>query len=177
MSSEEQIKLMRELACMLHAAFFGTLYKLRKERGLFGVWEHATEGISYILAGYFTPLGDAKIEDVLLDLEKTGVYQDLKLKRDGNKFTFKVGKCSFAGGEEGVHKQLSLLDMPCPLALFVGGYIARKNPSKRIYAYPTVYTEEGNITEMELLTPQEYEQKKRELVEMAKIEKETIEKA
>jgi len=161
---------------MLHGAFFGTLYELRKEKGLFGVWEYATKGISHILAGYLTPLGDAKIEDILLDLEKTGVYQGLELKHEGNKFTFKIGKCSFAGGKEGVHKQLSPLDMPCPFALFVGGYIARKNPSKRLYAYPSIYAEEGTTTEMELLTPREYEQKTRKLAEMAEVEKEASER-
>jgi hypothetical protein len=176
MPSEEQIKLMRKLACMLHGAFFGTLYELRKEKGLFGVWEYATKGISHILAGYLTPLGNAEIEDILSDLEKTGVYQGLELKREENKFTFKIGKCSFAGGKEGVHKQLGPLDIPCPFALFVGGYIARRHPSKRLYAYPSIYTEEGTITEMELLTPQEYEQKTRKLAEIAKIEKESMER-
>lgn len=176
MSSKEQIQLMRKLACVLHGAFFGTLYEIRKEKGFFGVWEYATNGISCILAGYLTPLGNAKIEDILLDLEKTGIYQGLELKREGNKFTFKIGKCSFAEGEEGVHKQLSPLDMPCPLALFVGGYIAKENSSKRIYAYPSIYTEEGTMTEMELLTPQEYEEKRRKLAEMTEIEKEARER-
>lgn len=37
MSSEEQIRLMRILACMLHGTLFGALNELRKEKDLFGL--------------------------------------------------------------------------------------------------------------------------------------------
>jgi len=118
----------------------------------------------------------ASAEDILSDLQKTGIYHDLELKRKGNGFTFKVGKCLFAGGEEGVHRQLGPLDVPCALALFVGGYIAKENPSRRVYAYPSIFNEEGSITEMELLSTQEYGEKIRNLDELSCVEKRAKEK-
>lgn len=176
MVSEEQIKLMRKLACVLHSVLFGSLCELKKEKGFFGVWEHVTRGISHLLGGYLTSLSNANIEDILSDLQETGLYKGLELKREGNKFTFKVEKCLFAGGEEGVHKQLKPLDVSCPLALFIGGHIAKENPSKRVYAYPSIFTEEGSIIEIELLTLEDYEEKRGDLGVMAQVEKEMINK-
>lgn len=174
MSEEEQLKNMRNLACVLHSTYFGTLQALKKERGFFAVCELAVKGISDMLKGYFKFLEEKKITDILANLEKTGVYQNVELKQKGNKYIFKVGKCLFAGGGEGVHKMIKEIDMPCPIALFVGSCLAKQNPSKRIYVYPSVYEEEGTITQIDLISPKEYERRMEILTKMTKTEKRLV---
>lgn len=168
MSGEKQISNMKTLACILHSTYFGILQVLKKEKGFFGVCGLAVEGVSEMLKGYFTFLEEKKIPKILADLEKTDLYQNLELKQEGSKFLFKVGKCLFAGGEKGVHKRIKGIDMPCPIALFVSSCLAKQNPSKRIYVYPSVYEDEGTTTQIDLISPREYERRMAILTKMAK---------
>lgn len=173
MSSEEEASSMRDLACMLHSAFFGVFGALKDEYGFFGGCDYAIERIN-ALNLYLKFIESKDVKEILRGLERTGIYQGLELRREGDAIFFTIGRCSFAGGEEGIHEKLRKIDVPCPLALFVGAYLAGRNPSRKIYVYPTVYDKEGCTTEMEILSLGQYEQKKKTLRGIAEAEK-TIE--
>lgn len=170
MSSEEETMHIRDLACLFHSTFFGVFYALKEECGFFNGCDYAIGRIN-ALNLYLKFIESKKIKEILRDLERTGIYQGLELKHDRDKVVFRIERCSFAGGEEGIHEKLRIIDIPCPLALFVGAYLAGQNPSKKIYVYPTVYDKEGCTTEMEILSLREYEQKKKTLKDMAEAEK------
>ena len=123
---------------MLHSTYFGTLQALRREEGFFSICELAVEGIDDMLKAYFNFLEAEDLADILEHLEKTGIYRDLELKQEGDRYLLKIGKCLFAGGEEGAHKKIKEIDLPCPISLFVSSYLAKQNPSKRVYAYPSI---------------------------------------
>lgn len=168
MSDEDQLRNVRNLAGMLHSTYFGTVQALKKERGFFAVCEMSVKGIVDMLEGYFNFLEMEEITDISANLESTGLYQNVQLKREGDKYLFTIGKCMFAGGEEGVHRKIKGIDIPCPIALFVASHLAKRNPSKRIYVYPSVYEEEGITTQIDVLSPSEYERRMAVLTEMAK---------
>jgi hypothetical protein len=168
LNEKDQLIGMKNLACMLHSTYFGTLQALRKEKGFFASCELAEKGISEMLEAYFHLLESWKIPDILKTLEETDLYTDLKIKQEGDTYFFEIGKCLFAGGEKGVHKTIKNIDLPCPIALFVAACISRENPSKKIYIYPSSYDEDGTITQIELLDPEEYSRKMNILSEMSK---------
>ena len=162
---------MRNLACVLHSTYFGTLQALRKEKGFFAVCELSIRGIDDMLKAYFNFLEEKEVTDILAHLEKTGIYQNIELVQEGDRYLLKIGKCLFAGGEEGVHKKIKGIDMPCPIALFVSSCLAKQHPSKRIYAYPSSYDEEGATTQIDLVSPEEYERRMDELTKIARLGK------
>jgi len=47
---------MRNLACILHSVYFGTLLALKKEKSFFEVYEVAINGVGDMLGGYFNHL-------------------------------------------------------------------------------------------------------------------------
>lgn len=152
MSSEEQLALIRTLTKMLHTSFYGSLYA-RREEGLFRSWQFCVEGANRIFKIGFPKLAERDLEETLAMLEKTGLYQNIELvKTDENKYKFKVGKCLFAGGANGIHKNLRNLDLPCILSLSVAGIPAFKNPTKKAYVYLSVLAEEGSETDDEKWT-------------------------
>lgn len=159
---------MKNLACVLHSTYFGTVQALRKEEGFFAVCELVVKGVIEMLEGYFNFLETSRITDILKNLEKTGIYRDVELKREGDRFLFTIGKCLFAGGEGGVHKMIKGIDTPCPIALFVGSCLAKENPSKRIYVYPSSYEEEGITTQIDLISPADYKRRMDALRDMAR---------
>lgn len=166
-SEDEQMADMRNLAAMLHSVYFGTLLALKKEKSLFEVYEVAINGIGDMLGGYFNLLEAKGLEEVMESLEKTGIYNDLQLEKVGEgSYLFKIGECKFAGGEEGVHKNIKGIDMPCPLALFVGSVLAKEDPSKKPYIYPTTYEDESSSTQIDLITEREFQERMRRLKNM-----------
>ncbi len=159
-SEDEQMTDMRNLACILHSVYFGTLLALKKEKSFFEVYEVAINGVGDMLGGYFNLLEAKGLEEVMESLEKTGIYNDVQLEEMGEgSYLFKIGDCKFAGGEEGVHKSVKGIDMPCPLALFVGSVLAKQDPSKKIYIYPTVYDDESSSTQIDLISEREFQER------------------
>ena len=159
-SSKDEASPMTDLASMLHSVFFGVFSALREEHGFFGGCEYAIEKINNV-NGYLKFKEGKSIEDIVRTLEKTGLYQGLEFNREGDTAIFSISRCFFAEGEKGIHTKLNMIDVPCPLALFVAAFVADCDRSKRVYVYPTVYTPEGCKTEFGLLSPEEYEQKKK----------------
>jgi hypothetical protein len=162
---------MRNMACMLHSTYFGVLQALRKEKGLFAICELSIKGIDEMLKAYFNFLEDKSVPEIIAQLESTGIYQNLELVKNGDSYMLDIGKCMFAGGNEGVHGTIKGIDMPCPIALFISSCLAKENPLKRIYIYPSVYDEDGVTTQIDLVSPEEYEKRMNELNKIAKIEK------
>jgi hypothetical protein len=166
-SEEEQMADMRNLAAILHSVYFGTLSALKKEKSFFEVYEIAIKGIGDMLGGYFNLLEAKGLEEVIESLEKTGIYNDLQLEEvSKGSYLFKIGECKFAGGEAGVHKGIKGIDMPRPLALFVGSILAKEDPSKKIYIYPTVYDDDSSSTQIDLITEREFQERMRRLKNM-----------
>ena len=161
-SCKEEAAPMNNMASMLHCVYFGVFSALRAEHGFFGGCEYAIEKINNT-NGYLKFIEGKSIHDILRSLEKTGLYQGLEFSQEGNTAYFRIGKCSFAEGEKGIHTELKAIDVPCPLALFAAAYIANCDRSKRVYVYPTTYTPEGCKTEFGILSPEEYEKKKQTL--------------
>jgi hypothetical protein len=167
-SEDEQMTSMRNLASILHSVYFGTLHALKKEKSFFEVYEVAINGISDMLGGYFNLLEAQELDEVMENLEKTGIYNDLQLEEVGeDSYLFKIGDCKFAGGEEGVHQNVQGIDMPCPLALFVGSVLAKQDPSKKIYIYPTVYEDDSSSTQIDLIPEREFQERMDRLKNMA----------
>ena len=159
-SEEEQMADMRTLASILHSVYFGTLSALKKEKSFFEVYEIALNGIGDMLGGYFNLLEAKELEEVMESLEKTGIYNDLQLEEMGEgSYLFKIGECKFAGGEGGVHKSIKGIDMPCPLALFIGSVLAKQDPLKKTYVYPTVYDENSSSTQIDLIPEREFKER------------------
>jgi len=167
--SEEELKKMRDLASVLHSTYFGLLQALRKEKGLFALYEFSIKGIDSMLKAYFNFLEEKEIPDIIAYLESTGIYKDLELKQDGDRYILDIGNCLFAGGEDGVHKTITGIDMPCPIALFISSCLVKENPSKRIYVYPSIYDEDGVTTQFDLLSPEEFEKRMKELTKIAEL--------
>ena len=147
---------MKDLACMLHSTYFGTLQALRKEKSLFAICELSIKGIDEMLKAYFNFLDEKNIPEILEHLESTGIYQELTLSNTGEKYILDIGKCMFAGGEDGVHSTITGIDIPCPIALFMASCLVKENPGKKIYIYPSVYDEWGAVTQIDLISPEEY---------------------
>lgn len=168
--SEEELKKMRNLASVLHSTYFGLLQALRKEKGLFALCEFSIKGIDSMLKAYFNFLEEKEIPDIIAHLESTGIYNDIELKQDGDRYILDIGNCLFAGGEEGVHNTITGIDMPCPITLFIGSCLTKENPSKKIYMYPSIYDVEGVTTQFDLLSPDEFEERMRELNKIAELE-------
>ena len=159
-SEEEQMTDMRNLACILHSVYFGTLLALKKEKSFFEVYEVAINGVGDMLGGYFNLLEAKGLDEVMESLEKTGIYKEVQLEEVGEgSYLFKIGECKFAGGEEGVHKGIKGIDMPCPLALFIGSVLTKQHPSKKIYVYPAVYDDDSSPTQIGLITEQEFQKR------------------
>ena len=159
-SEDEQMADMRNLASILHSVYFGTLFALKKEKSFFEVYEIAIKGIGDMLGGYFNPLEAKGLDEVMESLGKTGIYNDLELEEVGeDSYVFKIGECKFAGGEEGVHKEIKGIDMPCPLALFIGSVLAKQDPTKKPYIYPTVYDEESSTTQIDIISEREFQER------------------
>ena len=166
-SEEEQMANMQNLASILHSVYFGTLSALKKETSFFEVYEVAINGIGEMLGGYFNLLEVKELEEVMESLEETGIYNDLQLEEVGeDSYLFKIGECKFAGGEAGVHKGIKEIDMPCPLALFVGSVLVKNEPSKKIYIYPTVYDDDSSSTQIDLIPEREFQERMRRLKDM-----------
>ena len=154
---------------MLHSTYFGVLQALRKEKGLFAIYELSIKGIDETLKAYFNFLGDKSVPEIIAHLEGTGIYKAIVIKREGDRYMLDIGKCLFASGSEGVHKSISDIDMPCPIALFICSCLAKENPTKKLYIYPSIYDEEGVTTQIDLLSPEEYAKKMDDLNKIAKI--------
>jgi hypothetical protein len=56
--------------------------------------------------------------------------------------------------------------MPCPLALFVSSILAKEDPSKKIYIYPTVYDDDSSSTQIDLITEREFQERMKRLKNM-----------
>jgi hypothetical protein len=159
---------MRNLASILHSVYFGTLFVLKKEKSFFEVYEVAIKGIGNMLGGYFNPLEATGLDEILKSLGKTGIYNDLQLQEVGEgSYVFKIGDCKFAGGKEGVHNEIKGIDMPCPLALFIGSVLAKQDPTKKPYIYPTVYGEESSITQIDVISEREFLERMKRLKNMS----------
>jgi len=159
MSQEDQLKNMRCLAAMLHSVYFGTLQALKGEKEFFDVYEIAIRSVNDTVGSYFKQLQKKDLDELVSDLEKTGLYQGLELRQKGDKYILTIKKCSFAGGEGGVHSTIKGIDPPCPIALAIGAALSRRNPSKRIYVYPSVYEPEGTVTQIDVTTPDDYKKR------------------
>ena len=159
MTGEEELDKMRSLACVLHGVYFGTFQALKKDRNFFDAHEVAIRGINSTVESYFKHLKQADVADLMMELERTGLYKGLELRKNGDKYSFIIRKCLFAGGEEGVHSQIKGIDLPCPISLAIGAALYRKNPDRKIYVYPSVYEPEGSITQMDLITAEEYKKR------------------
>ncbi len=159
MTQEDQIRNMRCLAAILHSVYFGTFKALKHDKEFFDVYEMAVQGVNDTVGSYFSQLSDKDLPTVLSELEKTGLYQGLDLKRKGDKFIFTIGKCLFAGGEEGVHFGIKGIDLPCPIALAIGSAISRQNSGKKVYVYPSVYEPDGTVTQIDLTTAEDYKKR------------------
>lgn len=104
--SDGDIRTLRTLTCILHSSYFGTMLALRREKGFFSAYELAIKGIINMLEGYFSFLETKKIQEILKYLERTELYEDIKLiKEKDDLYLLIIGKCLFAGGENGVHKR------------------------------------------------------------------------
>ncbi len=166
-SEKEQMADMRNLASILHSVYFGTLLALKKEKSFFEVYEVAINGVGDMLGGYFNLLEAKGLEEVMESLEKTGIYNDVQLEEVGeDSYLFKIGECKFAGGEGGVHKVIKGIDMPCPLALFIGSVLAKQDPSKKTYIYPTVYDDDSSSTQIDLIPEREFQERMNRLSSM-----------
>ncbi len=143
---------------------------MRKEKGLFALCEFSIKGIDSMLKAYFNFLEEKEIPDIIAHLESTGIYKDIELKQSGDRYLLDIGNCLFAGGEEGVHNTITGIDMPCPIALFIGSCLVKENPSKKLYLYPSIYDEEGVTTQFDLLSPDEFEERMNELNKIAELE-------
>jgi hypothetical protein len=166
-SENEQMANMRNLASILHSVYFGTLFALKKEKSFFEVYEVAINGIGEMLGGYFNLLEAQEIEEIIENLENTGLYNEVQLDEvEEGSYLFKIGECKFAGGE-GVHKNIKGIDMPCPLALFVGSVLAKQDSSKKIYVYPTVYDDESSSTQIDLIPKREFQERMERLKKLA----------
>jgi len=168
--SEEELRRMRDLTSVLHSTYFGLLQALRKEKGLFALCEFSIKGIDSMLKEYFNFLEEKDVPGIIAHLESTGIYRDIELKREGDRFMLDIGDCFFAGGEEGVHNTITGIDMPCPIALFISSCIGRENPSKKLYIYPSIYDNDGVTTQFDLLFPEEFEERMSELNKIAELE-------
>jgi hypothetical protein len=167
-SENDQMANMKNLASILHSVYFGTLLALKKENSFFEVYEVAINGIGDMLGGYFNLLEAQEIDEVMESLEKTGIYNEVQLVEVGDgSYLFKIGECKFAGGEGGVHKSVKGIDMPCPLALFVGSVLAKQDPSKKPYIYPTVYDDDSSSTQIDLIPEKEFQERMERLKNMA----------
>jgi hypothetical protein len=167
-SENEQMANMRNLASILHSVYFGTLLALKKEKSFFEVYEVAINGIEDMLGGYFNLLEAQEIDEIMENLEKTGLYNDVLIEEvEEGSYLFKIGECKFAGGDEGVHKSVKGIDMPCPLALFVGSVLAKQDPSKKPYIYPTVYDDDSSSTQIDLIPEKEFQERMERLKNMA----------
>ncbi|OGD45834.1 hypothetical protein A3K70_04655 [Candidatus Bathyarchaeota archaeon RBG_16_48_13] len=147
------------MACALHGVYFGTFQALKKERNFFDVHEMAIKGINNTVESYFEHFGQKDVRDLLIELERTGLYKGLELKKNGNKYSFIIRKCLFAGGEHGVHSKIKGIDLPCPIALAIGAALYRKSPDMKIYVYPSVYESDGTVTQMDLISAEEYKKR------------------
>ncbi len=172
MSSDEQIRTMRNLACMLHSAYFSTVKNSKEASGLFASLNSLVKGISSNSNKYAESITKKNIETIIADLEKTGLYQCIEATETWKGYEIKIEKCLFAGGEDGVHNQLRPVDVPCIVAYSIAQFIAQTNTEKRVYIHPSAYNEEGTQTSIDVLTPEAYAQKMRNLAEVRKIEKE-----
>lgn len=159
MAKEDRLEDMRHLACILHGVYFGTFQALKEEKDFFDVYEIAIRGVNSTVESYFKHLQRKDVKSIISELEKSGLYQGLELKQKGEKYTFNIGKCLFAGGENGVHSSIKGIDIPCPIALAVCATISKENPDKRMYVYPSVYEPEGSVTQMDLITPEDYQKR------------------
>ena len=166
-TDEEQLSMMRNLASILHSVYYGTLSVLKKDASLFEVNAVAIKGIEDMLGGYFNHIEAQSLDEVLLKLEKTGLYSDLGVEKvpEGS-YLFKIGDCKFAGGDDGVHKSVQGIDMPCPLAMFVGSILGKESPLMKVYIYPTVYEDESSTTQIDLITEKEYKERLERLQKM-----------
>jgi hypothetical protein len=166
-TDEEQISILRNMASMLHSVYYGTLSALMKDSSLFEVYEIAIKGIEDMLGGYFKHIEEMGLQDIFLRLERTGLYSNLGVETVGDgSFVFKIGDCKFAGGDGGIHKSVSGIDMPCPLALFVGAHLRKGSPTNRVYIYPTVYEDESSRTQIDLISEGEYRVRMKRLKSM-----------
>ena len=155
MSQEDQLRSVRSLAAMLHSVYFGTLQALKGEKEFFDIYEVAIESVNDTVGSYYRQLQKKSVDQLLTELEKTGLYEGLELKQKGDKYIFTIKKCSFAGGEGGVHSSIKGIDLPCPIALALGAALSRQQPGKRVYVYPSVYESEGTVTQMDMTTPED----------------------
>ena len=168
MSKEDQLKNMRFLASVLHGVYFGTLQALREEEEFFDVYGTVVKSVNKIIKSYFKHMEGKDVAKIISELEETGLYQGLELKQNGDKRVFTIKKCLFAGGEDGVHSSIKTLDLPCPIALAIGVVLSRQNPDKRVYVYPSVYEPEGTVTQMDLITPEDYKKRLNSLQKLSR---------
>ena len=166
-SEDEQMVELRNLVCILHSVYFGTLLALKREKSFFEVYEVAIKGVGDMLSGYFNLLEAKGLDEVIESLERTGIYSDVKLEDVGEgSYLFKIGECKFAGGEDGVHKSVKGIDMPCPIALFIGSVLTKQDPSKKTYIYPTIYDDESSSTQIDLIPEREFKERLERLKNM-----------
>lgn len=156
----DEAERLRKMAYVMHAVLYGAIYAMADEAGLVD-WERIVSGVSRFMrcCKYLKPeYQDA--DDIVAELEKSGLIRDAHILRDGDKIVVKMEKCPLAGGKEGVHRLLCPVDVPCPIALFIGVNIALKNKPRKLMVHSTVFHEEGSTTEMELLSSHKYAQRK-----------------
>ncbi|RLG90584.1 hypothetical protein DRO34_05380 [Candidatus Bathyarchaeota archaeon] len=165
-------KLVKFMCCSMHSTFFAVFTAVKERLGFFGCWEASLKAIDEMGFNCLEFVEGDTLQEKLRTLEKYGFFQGMTLKREGNKFIFKIDKCQFAGGKEGIHKNIleHKIEAPCPLTLIIAQFLKQANPRKRLYVYPTVFTEWGAKTEIELLTPRKYQEKKNQLVEFVALE-------
>ncbi|MFQ5762536.1 MAG: hypothetical protein ACE5PO_05840 [Candidatus Bathyarchaeia archaeon] len=144
---------------MLHISVYGIFDAWRKSQGSLD-WERIVDGMKHYLRRFRTLNPELDDFDKLLDtLKKSGLYGDIEVTSNRNKLTVKVSECAVAGGESGVHTSLSLIDLPCPIALFLGAHLGLKKRPKKIYFHPTIFEEDSSITVIELLPASKYKEK------------------
>ena len=159
MTQEEQLANMRNLACVLHGVYFGAFQALKGEREFFDAYGIAIQSVNDTLGSYFKQLEKKDVDILISDLERTGLYQGLELRKKGNKYIFTIRKCLFAGGEGGVHASIKGIDLPCPIALAIASAFSRQNPEKKAFIYPSVYEPEGTVTQIDLTTSEDYKKR------------------
>jgi len=170
-------KLLKFICCSMHSSFSATFDVVRKQLGFFGAWEITLQVIEKMKYNCLGLVDGNNLDEKLKNLEKTSLFNEIKLERlSENRLVFKVDRCDLAGGEEGIHLKIlkNKMEVPCPLVIAVAAYLKKSYPDKLLYVYPTVFTEWSSSTEIEILTPEKYNEKKENLRELARFEVEKI---
>ncbi|MFQ5763126.1 MAG: hypothetical protein ACE5PO_08840 [Candidatus Bathyarchaeia archaeon] len=159
-SAPDEVARLQKLAYIMHAMFYGSIYAAVDENGIVD-WEKIVSGVSrfmkcckYLKPEYQDP------DDIIADFERAGITQGAQVIREGHRLIVKIGECILAGGKEGVHRLICPIDVPCPLAFYIGANVALRSRPKKLMIQSTIFHEEGSTTVMELLPSQKYAQRK-----------------